>query len=227
MLDYLRDGGSLSERKARLFAAACGRGVWAWMADERARRAVEVGEGYADGRVGRKALGAARRAAFEASKSPAAASPGPVGVTDAGFAAVVALDVCMDARRHDPRELAAGTAGCANGLVFRCEGEAAGWRDLRSQCDLLREVFGNPFRPPSAVDDAVLRWNGGVVRKLAEAAYEERSLPEGTLDAVRLTVLADAVEEAGCPDAELLGHYRGPGRHVRGCWAVDSLLSKG
>jgi hypothetical protein len=39
-------------------------------------------------------------------------------------------------------------------------------------------------------------------------------------------VLADAFEAAGCTDAELLGHLRGPGAHVRGCWALDLILSK-
>jgi hypothetical protein len=48
----------------------------------------------------------------------------------------------------------------------------------------------------------------------------------GRLDPTRLAVLADALEEAGCADAELLGHLRGPGLHVRGCWAVDSLLGR-
>jgi hypothetical protein len=39
-------------------------------------------------------------------------------------------------------------------------------------------------------------------------------------------VLADALEEVGCTDAGLLGHLRGPGPHVRGCWAVDLLLGR-
>ena len=54
-----------------------------------------------------------------------------------------------------------------------------------------------------------------------------RSLPAGTLDPARLAVLADALEDAGCTDAGLLGHLRGPGPHVRGCWAVDLLIGKG
>src|SRR5205807_5738807 len=87
--------------------------------------------------------------------------------------------------------------------------------------DLCRDIF-RPFRPVT-VDPAWLLWEGGLVRRLAEAAYDERSLPEGTLDRVRLAVLADAVEEAGCTNAELLDHLRGPGPHVRGCWAVDLL----
>jgi hypothetical protein len=39
-------------------------------------------------------------------------------------------------------------------------------------------------------------------------------------------VLADALEESGCTDADILTHLRGPGPHVRGCWCVDLLLNK-
>ncbi len=45
-------------------------------------------------------------------------------------------------------------------------------------------------------------------------------------DFSRLPLLADALEDAGCTDAELLGHLRGLGVHVRGCWAVDLLTGK-
>jgi hypothetical protein len=90
---------------------------------------------------------------------------------------------------------------------------------------LLRDVVGNPFRRvvPSP---AWLAWNDATVARLAQAAYEERQLPEGTLDNGRLAVLADALEEAGCTDAGVLNHLRGPGPHVRGCWAVDLCLGK-
>jgi hypothetical protein len=44
---------------------------------------------------------------------------------------------------------------------------------------------------------------------------------------VRAAVLADALEEAGCDDADLLGHLRGPGPHAHGCWALDLLLGEG
>jgi hypothetical protein len=57
------------------------------------------------------------------------------------------------------------------------------------------------------------------VKRLAEGAYEQRDRPAGTLDPARVAVLADALEEAGCADADLLRHLRGPGPHVRGCWA--------
>jgi hypothetical protein len=64
------------------------------------------------------------------------------------------------------------------------------------------------------------------VAKLAASAYEERSLPAGTLDPERLGILADAIEEAGCADAEILAHLRGPGPHTRGCHVLDLLLGK-
>jgi hypothetical protein len=88
-------------------------------------------------------------------------------------------------------------------------------------------MFGDSFRPPGAPGPAWLRWNGGTVARLAEVAYEERSLPEGTLDPARLAVLADALEDAGCIDDAILGHLRGPGAHVRGCYVLDALLGKG
>jgi hypothetical protein len=56
--------------------------------------------------------------------------------------------------------------------------------------------------------------------------YEERDLPSGHLDAARLGVLADMLEEAGCSDPQLLGHLRSPGPHVRGCVAVDAVLGR-
>ena len=61
---------------------------------------------------------------------------------------------------------------------------------------------------------------------LAEAAYDRRHLPSGELDPARLAVLADALEEAGCTDPDLLDHLRGPGPHYRGCWVIDLLLGK-
>jgi hypothetical protein len=89
----------------------------------------------------------------------------------------------------------------------------------RDRMALFREVVGNPFRPAPALDPAWLSWNGGTVPKLAEAIYDERAFD-------RLPVLADALEDASCADPDLLGHLRGPGPHVRGCWVVDLLLGK-
>jgi hypothetical protein len=91
-----------------------------------------------------------------------------------------------------------------------------------TQAAILRDVFGNPFRLP-ALDPS---WRTPAVLALAQAAYDQRALPIGTLKPKRLAVLADALEEAGCTDTPILGHLRGPGPHVRGCWAVATLIDK-
>jgi hypothetical protein len=41
-----------------------------------------------------------------------------------------------------------------------------------------------------------------------------------------MPILADALQDAGCEDAAILGHCRGAGPHVRGCWVVDLVLGK-
>jgi hypothetical protein len=84
---------------------------------------------------------------------------------------------------------------------------------------LLRCLYGNPFRAPPRIDPAWRAWNGGTAAKLARGIYADRAFD-------RSPPLADALEDAGCADAALLGHLRGPGPHVRGCWAVDLLLGK-
>jgi hypothetical protein len=91
-----------------------------------------------------------------------------------------------------------------------------------AHADLFREVFGNPFRRVTFDSDLLT----GTVESLARAVYEERALPRGELDDVRLAVLADALEETGCSEQGILDHLRSPGPHVRGCWAVDLVLAK-
>ena len=66
---------------------------------------------------------------------------------------------------------------------------------------------------------AWLAWNDGTIRKMAQVIYGDRAFD-------RLPLLADALEDAGCTDADILGHCRTPGEHVRGCWVVDLLLGK-
>jgi hypothetical protein len=91
----------------------------------------------------------------------------------------------------------------------------------RTRSRLVRDVFANPFRP-IAFDPA---WRTPDVTALAQAAYEERLLPKGELDPLRLAVLADALEEVGANEA-IVTHLRSGGPHVRGCWAADLCLAK-
>jgi hypothetical protein len=102
--------------------------------------------------------------------------------------------------------------------AFEAEGAA--------QAPLLRCLFGPMlFRcvsPPSSA----LTGSDGRVPKLAQSAYSDRLLPSGELEPARLLTLADALEETGCVNMELLSHLRGPGPHVRGCWVVDCFWGR-
>ena len=69
------------------------------------------------------------------------------------------------------------------------------------------------------VDQCWLRWNDATVVRLAQRIYYERRFAD-------LPILADALEEAGCTNADILDHCRRPGPHVRGCWVVDLVLGK-
>ena len=90
------------------------------------------------------------------------------------------------------------------------------------QCRLLRDIVGNPYRRIYRridLDPGWLSWNKATVPKLADDIYQQRAFD-------RLPILADALEDAGCDNADILAHCRGPGPHVRGCWVVDLLLGK-
>jgi hypothetical protein len=84
------------------------------------------------------------------------------------------------------------------------------------QAGLLRDIFGNPFRSVTT-NPTWLTFN---VVALAEGIYADRAFD-------RLPILADALQDAGCANPEVLSHCRDGGVHVRGCWVVDLLLGKG
>ena len=99
---------------------------------------------------------------------------------------------------------------------------------VRGRLDLVRDDdrnvvdLGNPFQPVSLNPS----WTSPTVIALAHAIYEERSLPQGTLDSDRMVALADALEEVGCREPAILEHCRSAGEHVRGCFVVDLILDK-
>jgi hypothetical protein len=70
-----------------------------------------------------------------------------------------------------------------------------------------------------APERTVQAWNNHTVRSMSRAIDDD-----GTFDL--LPILADCLEDAGCTDVEQLEHLRGPGPHVRGCWALALTLGK-
>jgi hypothetical protein len=206
MLEFLR--GKASERKLRLFACACCRRIWHFLSDKRSQLAVEVGEKCADGKT-------TDEEQFNAYEAACAAKYDAwcVAYENGDFPAVAASYVLG----HDPSAaLVASTT-----VLVGDDPRGRKPKEMAFQGNLLRDIFGNPFRPV-AIDPACR----AAVTNLATAAYEERHLPAGHLDPDRQAVLADALEDAGCTDADILGHLRDPGPHVRGCWVLDLLLGK-
>jgi hypothetical protein len=219
MLKFLR--AKAGTRTVRLFAVACCRRIWHLLtddpSDDQSRQAVEVAELAADG-----------GATPEQSRAVDPSSRAAIAVTTCvAFAGVGPLNNWVNRLALVAEDAAIAAADAALGGTHR-EVDAAAWEaafdaELAAQCALLRDICGNPFRPVPVSPG----WQTPQVVALAQAAYDQRELPAGTLDQACLAVLADALEEAGCTDLTILGHLRGPGPHVRGCWAVDLILGKG
>jgi hypothetical protein len=221
MLTFLR--GKASDRKLRLFMAGCCRRVFHTFTDdedEDREEAIDIAERYADG------------LASEEEREDA------LGERTDGRPDLV-WDYCTNLVLADfvkTRPDDADGVDCAIGAAEEALLDAVNERyeeqkeihkaEKAAQADLLRCVFGPLGFREIVVVPAWLTWNRRLVRKLAQAAYEERQLPAGALDPQRLGVLADALEDAGCDIAELLAHLRADVAHIRGCWAVDLLLGK-
>ncbi len=212
-------------RALRLFACACCRCLWARLPTDRCRAAVEAAERYADDPAAgddlRQAQADAAAAYRDWSAAWVASLPPdchPLDRARRSFQPDQAVVVAV-------RWATADDLGGELGYMYAClwaahsrEGDAAVLAALRRYADLLRDVFGNPFHPV-AFDPAWRAWNHGTVPAIARRAYDERAFHD-------LPILADALEDAGCGDADLLAHCRCGGEHVRGCWAVDLLLGK-
>src|SRR5262249_31680279 len=94
----------------------------------------------------------------------------------------------------------------------------AAYREALMQCELLRCIAGNPFRP-AGVPEHWRTWNDGVLGKMAQAICGGRRWAE-------LPILADALEDAGCSDVLVLDHCRTPAEHALGCHVLDAVLGK-
>jgi hypothetical protein len=214
MLTFL--GSEASERKLRLAACAFCRRIWPFLLDNRSRRALEVSEAFADSE--------ATIAELQEAESSAEVALEEIWATSA--------EALERSGRTFPRERAIDGATAVRKAAWQPDLYEA-WRTVQQviisaggseECEtskeqpvsqIIREIFGNPFRPATA-DPA---WLTATVVSLATAIYDDRAFD-------RLPILADALEDAGCTNEEILNHCRQPGEHVRGCWAVDLVLGK-
>ena len=229
MLEYL--DGKTSERKLRLFACACVRLHWERLRfhagrveviaahEHPARRAIETAERHAEGEASDAQLENARE---QAEMGWPNASPFDQPANQAAWAAT--LEPAIEAARQ-ARELARLQA--VRDAAYEVpsfgneqqENAAESARECRRQAELIREVFGNPFRPVKS-DPNWLHCNSGAAAAVLRTVCDEQRFDE-------LPYLADALMDAGCGEEALLRHLREPRAHVRGCWAVDALMGRG
>jgi hypothetical protein len=209
MLEFLR--GNASERKLRLFACACCRGVWLRLPVQ-VKEAVATVERYCDGAADNQefavqVLSQASSAVYLHSDllRGIAYHNGSIWHGDLIAAAQDVSNSCVELGYHAQPVLRSSDAHDIAPVA----------REWASQAALLRDIFDNPFHP------VILnpRWLTSTVVALARGIYAERAFD-------RLPILADALEDAGCDQPDLLAHCRGVGHHVRGCWAVDLILGK-
>ncbi len=209
MLEAMR--GRASDRKLRLFAVACCRFTLTSSTPDPSRHAVEVIERFADGLASDGELHRARSQAFHAARQFVFKRQREL--SERG------IEWLHPPRRMSPEEMDLYFIAEASQTFtpFRI-GLLRHWPDppldfTQGAPSLLRDIFGNPFRPV-ALDPT---WLVPCVENLARTIYDERAFD-------RMPVLADALEEAGCHEADILGHCRHQGPHARGCWVVDAIL---
>jgi hypothetical protein len=203
MLSRLR--GKAGLRKLRLFSCACCRRIW-HLIPEPWQRVVELSERYVEGEIRQGEMVAARPSLPRFLEDRAERAAWGAAAPGKDLRTLVFYDVPVSASQATVR---------TRGMPSPAERTA--------QAHLLREIFGNPFRPvPFRAEWSAV--NDGLVLRLAEAIYQERAFE-------RMPILGDALEEAGCADQRILDHCRrndsasGVG-HVRGCWVLDSILGK-
>jgi hypothetical protein len=195
----------VGRRKLRLFACGCCRLIWPHLVGPRLCVAVEVAERFADGKATASELDKARKRADD--RKPKTFVPDYPGAP-ADTAAAMAVATTEAKPLWAAFDMVVYPLPFGGYLGEPAEGQAL----LR---DLLRDIFGNPFRP--ATFDPACRTD--TAKLLAGGMYESR-------DFSAMPILADALQDAGCDSEDVLAHCRVPGPHGRGCWVVDLVLGR-
>lgn len=199
MFEFL--SGRTSDRKLRLFACACFGRIWDRL-PATIRRAVEISERYASGLADELEWAAT----WTASEPP----------FDDPIAAMIWLAGRPPTSRTGLEEAGWAVMAAVSLMVEPTE-EAAWYAFLAEEAALLREVV-NPFLLAPLVH-SWHSWHDGLLVSMAQQMYDSRDFSD-------LPILADALEEAGCTNQDILAHCRSGGEHVRGCWVVDLLIGK-
>jgi hypothetical protein len=208
--------GDISARKQRLAAVAMCRRVGRLLPDPECREALDVAERYADRKAKRADVALAHAVVQSAGRRL-----GGVALTQRENATRYAVQAVASLTHPTKCHFADEVADrCAAAVGY--EEPAHYSRRHHAECVEQKRLLLDVL-PPLATPAEMKRWaghDGRLPARLALGIYEDRAYE-------RLPILADALEEAGCTDPDVLSHLRGPGPHVRGCWALDMLLGKG
>lgn len=215
-----------SKRKRRLFEVACCRRIAQLMIDERSISAVDAAERFADGKCDADELDLflldANRAIREIENSrepesrqdPWRPAP-PKGYQAVMCAACAASGVAYRGPLIELEPCSVDTAKAA-ALADQRPYETALADEMHAQCQLIHDIFGNPFQPVRIPGEA-LTWRQGIVPLLAAAIYEY-----GLFEFVPL--ISRLLQCAGFNCEEAVEHGSSQPVHVRGCWLIDVLL---
>src|SRR5262245_7548415 len=223
MLEELEWRGQLSSREQQLWGCSCVKRVGDLLRDNRLRAGVIAHDMYADDLVTTHAL----RAAVAAAQQVKAEIPFPPGFGAgihgilpgaapvwAAVAAVAAVEGTDRFRSVPILVLEAVRCESSSKLQEAVSHEwsvAVAAEEWAAQVNLVRDLFGNPFRPVNPSPS----WISTTVTRVAEVIYQKE-------DFELMPILADALEDTGCENADILSHCRDQqSGHVRGCWVVD------
>jgi hypothetical protein len=212
-LELLR--GKASDRKLRLFAVACCRHVWTRLNDARLKSAIETSEKLADGMASKADLENAHRSASDALDAIQSEVSEQRWYYADNHAAEAVYEACRGTVSGESLNHIVTFTTESVVLATNADEAATRQRETGAKAIWVRDIFGNPFRPVTLHP----AWRTSNVTALAQTIYDDRAFD-------RLPILADALEDAGCDNADILNHCRQPGEHVRGCWVVDLILGK-
>ncbi len=214
MLEFVQ--GKVSDRKLRHIMVDYAHALLTWHHDAATREVITILDRYAEGRIAGEGLYDALRP-FAASCQVLVDEGYPWSVQGARpLHAHVESAACWLIRRFLPPEVTVSGLSDLSGL--RLSPKDADILDYFQWlvCETLRDVVGiATFRPVTFK----AAWRTPAVVATAEGIYQDRAFD-------RMPILADALQDAGCDSADILGHCRSDGPHVRGCWVIDLLLGK-
>jgi hypothetical protein len=230
LVQFLHERGD--ERRLRLFAHACCQRFLQFNNEELFLRALAAVERCAEGELTATELGAVESELRTRANEIEADLTNRDGVLEANQSSSMAYALAFAAApSFTRREVSAGVVSTLGSLVLYVQSSMVSpvWERTRRREDvdradkiesafqvtLVRDIYGNPFRPPPFDS----RWRTGDVIGLARGINEDRAYD-------RLPLLCDALMDAGCDAEDILAHCRSEGPHVRGCWLVDLVLAK-